>query len=42
MRKTGYLLAAAFVVSGTLAGCTKKSENPLSPSVAGPIAGAIS
>jgi hypothetical protein len=39
MRKTGYLLAAAFVVSGTLAGCTKKSENPLSPSVAGPIAG---
>jgi hypothetical protein len=39
MRKTGYLLAAAFVVTGTLAGCTKKSENPLSPSVAGPIAG---
>ena len=39
MRKTGYLLAAAFVVSGALAGCTKKSENPLSPSVAGPIAG---
>ena len=36
MRKTGYLLAAAFVVSGTLAGCTKKSENPLSPTVAGP------
>jgi hypothetical protein len=39
MRKTGYLLAAAFVVTGTLAGCTKKSSNPLSPSVAGPIAG---
>jgi hypothetical protein len=39
MRKTGYLLAAAFVVTGALAGCTKKSENPLSPSVAGPIAG---
>ena len=39
MRKTGYLLAAAFVVTGTLAGCTKKSENPLSPTVAGPIAG---
>jgi hypothetical protein len=39
MRKTGYLLAAAVVVSGALAGCTKKSENPLSPSVAGPIAG---
>ncbi len=39
MRKTGYLLAAALVAAGTLAGCTKKSENPLSPSVAGPIAG---
>ena len=39
MRKTGYLLAAAFVATGALAGCTKKSENPLSPSVAGPIAG---
>lgn len=39
MRKTGYLLAAAFVATGTLAGCTKKSENPLSPSLAGPIAG---
>jgi hypothetical protein len=39
MRKTGYLLATALAVTGTLAGCTKKSENPLSPSVAGPIAG---
>jgi hypothetical protein len=39
MRKTGYLLAAAVVATGTLAGCTKKSSNPLSPSVAGPIAG---
>jgi hypothetical protein len=39
MRKIGYLLAVAFVATGTLAGCTKKSENPLSPSVAGPIAG---
>lgn len=39
MRKTGYVLAAAVVVTGSLAGCTKKSENPLSPSVAGPIAG---
>jgi hypothetical protein len=39
MRKTGYLLAAAFIAAGPLAGCTKKSENPLSPSVAGPIAG---
>jgi hypothetical protein len=38
MRKTGYLLAAALVVS-TAAACTKKSENPLSPTVAGPIAG---
>ncbi len=38
MRKTGYLLAAALVISCT-SGCTKKSENPLSPSVAGPIAG---
>ena len=39
MRKTGYLLAAALVVSWTAGACTKKSENPLSPSVAGPIAG---
>jgi hypothetical protein len=39
MRKTGHLLAAALVVSWTAAACTKKSENPLSPTVAGPIAG---
>jgi hypothetical protein len=39
MRKTGHLLAAALVVSWAAAACTKKSENPLSPSVAGPIAG---
>jgi hypothetical protein len=39
MRKTGYLFAAALVVSWTAAACTKKSENPLSPTVAGPIAG---
>ncbi len=39
MRKIGYLLAAAVVATGTLTGCTKKSENPLSPTVAGPIAG---
>ncbi|HWJ57491.1 MAG TPA: hypothetical protein VNR90_14730 [Vicinamibacterales bacterium] len=39
MRKTAHLLAAALIVSWTAAGCTKKSENPLSPTVAGPIAG---
>jgi hypothetical protein len=39
MRKTGTLLAATLLVLGTAAGCTKKSENPLSPSVAGPIGG---
>src|SRR5215208_6163806 len=39
MRKTGHLRAAALVVSWTAAACTKKSENPLSPTVAGPIAG---
>ncbi len=39
MRKTGYVLAAALVVSWTAGACTKKSENPLSPSVAGPIGG---
>ena len=39
MRKTAHLLVAALVVSWTAAGCTKKSENPLSPTVAGPIGG---
>jgi hypothetical protein len=39
MRKTGALFTAALVVLATAAGCTKKSENPLSPSVAGPIGG---
>jgi hypothetical protein len=39
MRKTAPLLIAALVVSWTAAGCTKKSENPLSPTVAGPIGG---
>jgi hypothetical protein len=39
MRKTGTLIAAALVVAATAAGCTEKSENPLSPSVAGPIGG---
>ncbi len=39
MRKTAHLLAAALIVSCTAAGCTKKSENPLSPTVAGPIGG---
>jgi len=39
MRKTGHLLAAALVLSWTASACTKKSENPLSPTVAGPIAG---
>ena len=39
MRKTAHLLAAALIVSWTAAGCTKKSENPLSPTVAGPIGG---
>ena len=39
MRKTAHLLVAALVVSWTSAACTKKSENPLSPTVAGPIGG---
>jgi hypothetical protein len=39
MRKTAIQLAAALLVLGTAAACTKKSENPLSPSVAGPIGG---
>jgi hypothetical protein len=38
MRKTGTLLAAALIAAGSVA-CTEKSENPLSPSVAGPIGG---
>ena len=37
MRKTGLILAAALAL--TAAGCTKKSSNPLSPTVAGPIGG---
>jgi hypothetical protein len=37
MRKIGYILAAALAL--TAAGCTKKSSNPLSPTVAGPIGG---
>jgi hypothetical protein len=39
MRKTGSLLAAALVLTWAAAGCTKKSSNPLSPTVAGPIGG---
>ena len=39
MRKTAHLLVAALAVACTVAGCTKKSENPLSPTVAGPIGG---
>ena len=39
MRKTAHLLVAALIVTWTAAGCTKKSENPLSPTVAGPIGG---
>jgi hypothetical protein len=39
MRKTGTLIAAAIAVACTAAGCTKKSSNPLSPTVAGPIGG---
>jgi hypothetical protein len=39
MRKTGQLLAAALVLTWTAAGCTKKSSNPLAPTVAGPIGG---
>ena len=39
MRKTVTLLAAALAALVTAAACTEKSENPLSPSVAGPIGG---
>jgi len=39
MRKTGQLLATALILTWAVAGCTKKSSNPLSPTVAGPIGG---
>ena len=39
MRKMATLMAAAIAVACTAAGCTKKSSNPLSPTVAGPIGG---
>jgi hypothetical protein len=39
MRKTGTLIAAALALTCAAAGCTKKSSNPLSPTVAGPIGG---